>query len=56
MMEGEVQAITSHAEAISYSLYAEVNHFQSNRQQEFKIMMQRFLTDQIDFYRRVCSV
>lgn len=53
MMEGDAQAITSHAEAISYSLYAEINHFQANRQQEFKIMMQNFLEQQIEFYQRV---
>ena len=54
MSESDVQAFTSHGDAISYSLYAEINHFQANRQQEFKIMMQNLLAEQIDFYKRVC--
>lgn len=54
MSESDVQAFTSHADAISFSLYAEINHFQANRQQEFKIMMQNLLSEQIDFYKRVC--
>ena len=53
MTESDVQAFTSHADAISFSLYAEINHFQANRQQEFKIMMQNLLTEQIDFHKRV---
>lgn len=55
MTETDVQAFISHADAISYSLYAEISHFQANRQQEFKIMMQNLLTEQIDFYKRVSN-
>ncbi|XP_067938991.1 sorting nexin-18-like [Watersipora subatra] len=51
--ESDVQAFTSHADAISFSLYAEINHFQSNRQQEFKIMMQNLLAEQINFHQRI---
>ncbi|KAF6041499.1 hypothetical protein EB796_000178 [Bugula neritina] len=53
MSDTDVQAFSSHADAISYTLYAEVNHFQANRQQEFKIMMQNLLDEQIDFHRRI---
>jgi len=56
MSDTDVQAFSSHADAISYTLYAEVNHFQANRQQEFKIMMQNLLDEQIDFHRRVSFV
>jgi len=54
-LESEVQAVTSHADAIFYSLYAEMNHFHVNREREYKIMMQNFLDQQIDFYRRVST-
>lgn len=56
MTESEVDAFTNHADAISYSLYAEINHFQVNRQQEFKIMMQKLLEEQIEFHRRVSYI
>lgn len=53
MTEVEVQKVLHRADAISYGTLAEMNHFQSERVKDFKLMMQLYLRSQIKFYQEV---
>ena len=53
MSESDIQAISNHGDVISYSVYAEINHFNANRNKDFKAMMQGFLAKQIEFHKKV---
>lgn len=53
MTESEVNNVMTRADTISYGTMAEMNHFQQERVRDFKYMMQKYLQDQIAFYKRV---
>ncbi|XP_059166546.1 sorting nexin lst-4-like [Physella acuta] len=55
MQETEVQSVLSRADTISYGTLAEMNHFQHERVIDYKSMMQSYLKEQIDFYKKLTS-
>ncbi|XP_022246256.1 sorting nexin lst-4-like isoform X1 [Limulus polyphemus] len=51
----EAQSINKRTDVVSYAALAEISHFQSERIEDFKYMMQNFLSAQISFYQTVVS-
>lgn len=51
--ESEVQMVQGRADVITYTVLAEMNHFQMQRVVDFKRYMQGFLSGQIQFYDEV---
>lgn len=56
MTEPETQKVLGRTDVISYGTLAEMNHFQSERVKDFKLMMQLYLRSQIKFYQEVSTV
>ncbi|KAH9519322.1 Sorting nexin-18 [Bulinus truncatus] len=55
MSESEVQSVVTRADTISYGTLAEMNNFQKERVVDFKLYMQNYLREQIDFYKKLTS-
>lgn len=55
MTEQQVKNVVAKADVISYGTLAEMNHFQNERVRDFKYMMQKYLQEQITFYKKVGS-
>jgi len=55
MTEVEIEAVESRADVITYTVLAEMNHFQEHRVIDFRNYMQQYLQEQIAFYRQVIS-
>ncbi|CAG5121777.1 unnamed protein product, partial [Candidula unifasciata] len=55
MTESEVARVLTRADIISYGTMAEMNNFQHERVHDFKCMMQKYLQNQIDFYKRLTN-
>lgn len=53
MSESDVSNVLGRADTISYGTMAEINHFQEQRVDDFKSMMQKYLQEQINFYKNV---
>ncbi|GFN87287.1 sorting nexin [Plakobranchus ocellatus] len=53
MNETEVTSVLTRADTISYATLAEMNNFQRDRVIDFKAMMQSYLREQIDFYKKL---
>ena len=51
--EGDIEEIQRRADVITYSVLAEMNNFQLERVEDFRVYLQHFLTAQIHFYREV---
>ena len=51
--EQEVMNVQHRVDTVSYGTLAEMNHFQRERVQDFKLMMQLYLRSQIQFYQDV---
>ena len=54
MPESEVRSVLRRADTISYGTLAEMNHFQTERVKDIRLMMQLFLRSQVNFYQEVC--
>ncbi|XP_074660290.1 sorting nexin-18-like [Tubulanus polymorphus] len=55
MTESEVQAIVSKCDTISYAVLSEAGYFQQERVQDFKVAMQLYLQEQIQFYKKITA-
>ena len=55
MTEAEIESVESRADVITYTVLAEMNHFQEHRVIDFRSYMQHYLQEQIAFYRQVVS-
>jgi len=53
LTEAEIETVESRADVITYTVLAEMEHFQRNRVLDFEVYMQRYLHGQIAFYRQV---
>ena len=53
LTEAEIETVESRADVITYTVLAEMEHFQRNRVTDFEVYMQRYLHGQIAFYRQV---
>lgn len=53
LTEAEIETVESRADVITYTVLAEMEHFQQNRIVDFQVYMQRYLHGQIAFYRQV---
>jgi LDH2 family malate/lactate/ureidoglycolate dehydrogenase len=53
--ESEVTAMQSRADVATYTILAEMNHFQEHRVIDFKEYMENYLKGQIAFYQQVSS-
>lgn len=53
MSEHEVQAVVNKADIISYGTMAQMSHFQAERVQDYKTLMQKYLREQIRFYKNI---
>ncbi|XP_022099455.1 sorting nexin-33-like isoform X2 [Acanthaster planci] len=51
----EAEAVKNRADVVSYAMMSEINHFHSERVQDFKEVMQNYLTEQIRFYQNITS-
>ncbi|ESO09196.1 hypothetical protein HELRODRAFT_109533 [Helobdella robusta] len=51
----EVNKIQSRADVITYTVLAEIQHFQVNRVTDFSNYMQAYLQGQIDFFKQITS-
>lgn len=51
--DDQVPPMVRRSDTIAYALHAEVAHFHSERQRDFKKAMTSFLTEQINFYQKV---
>jgi len=56
LTEAEIETVESRADVITYTVLAEMEHFQRNRVVDFEVYMQRYLHGQIAFYRQVCRL
>lgn len=48
-----VASITQRTDVVTYATLAEINHFETERINDFKFMMQKFLGSQIQFYQSI---
>ncbi|XP_021353279.1 sorting nexin lst-4-like isoform X2 [Mizuhopecten yessoensis] len=53
MSESDVQKVVNKADIITYGTMAQMSHFQAERVQDYKAMMQKYLKEQIQFYRNI---
>jgi len=53
LTEAEIETVESRADVITYTVLAEMEHFQRNRVTDFQVYMQRYLHGQIAFNRQV---
>lgn len=51
----DVNRVQGRANVITFTLLAEMHHFQENRISDFSRIMQNYLEAQIDFYKQVYS-
>jgi sorting nexin-9/18/33 len=49
----DTSGVMARTDIISYATVAEMNHFQQERARDFKYMMQKYLQEQISFYKRL---
>lgn len=49
----EAESIKGRADVVSYTMMAEINHFQRQRVYDYKMMMKDYLVEQIKFYESV---
>jgi WASP-binding domain of Sorting nexin protein len=54
MTESDLQSLQNRADVITYTVLAEMQHFQQYRVGDFKKYMTSYLQGQIDFYKAVC--
>lgn len=52
----QLQEVTRRTDVVSYALLAEINHFHSERIVDFTKAMRNFLSEQINFYSKVCNI
>ncbi|XP_064635989.1 sorting nexin-33-like [Lineus longissimus] len=55
MSESEVQSVINRSDTVSYAIMSEQNYFQEERVRDFKLMMQIYLRQQIEFYKKITS-
>ncbi|XP_050404479.1 sorting nexin lst-4 isoform X2 [Patella vulgata] len=55
LSESEVQSVLQRADTISYGTLAEMHNFHHERVKDFKDMMQKYLKEQIEFYKGITS-
>ncbi|XP_046978401.1 sorting nexin lst-4 [Vanessa cardui] len=53
MEVAQLNEVLRRTDVISYALLAEINHFKSERTEDLKATMQKFLRQQINFYKRI---
>lgn len=53
MSESDVQKVVNKADIITYGTMAQMSHFQQERVQDYKVMMQNYLKEQITFYKNI---
>lgn len=51
--ESDAQGVTQRGDTVSYAVLAEINEFHHERVTDFKINMQNYLREQIEFYKKV---
>ena len=56
LSDSEAQAVQGRVDVISYSVNAEINHFNQHRVGDYKVMMQKYLQGQISFYQNVSII
>lgn len=54
MDQSQLTEVTRRTDVVSYGLLSEINHFHSERAEDFKQGMKKFLNEQIVFYEKVC--
>lgn len=47
--------VRKRADVLTYTVFAELNHFQNERDTDLKLSMKFFLNEQLNFYRNVVS-
>lgn len=53
MEVAQLNEVLRRTDVISYALLAEINHFKAERTEDLKATMQKFLTQQIHFYKKI---
>ncbi|XP_068907928.1 sorting nexin lst-4 isoform X2 [Tenebrio molitor] len=55
MSHGQITEVRKRTDALTYSVFAELDHFQSEMNTEFKSAMKSFLQEQVNFYKNIVS-
>ncbi|XP_013380502.1 sorting nexin lst-4 isoform X2 [Lingula anatina] len=55
MSESDYQAVVQRGDIVSYSVLAEINHFQHERAVDYKMMFQNYLKAQIEFHKKITT-
>lgn len=53
MEQSQFSEVTRRTDVVSYALRSEINHFHSERAEDFKQGMKKYLNEQILFYEKV---
>ncbi len=53
MEQTQLSEVTRRTDVVSYALLSEINHFHSERAEDFKEGMKKYLNEQILFYEKV---
>jgi sorting nexin-9/18/33 len=56
MTESDLQSVQSRADVITYTVLAEMQHFQKHRVADFKTYVTNYLQGQINFYKAVSAL
>ncbi|CAG2064696.1 unnamed protein product, partial [Timema podura] len=55
MEQSQLVEVNRRTDTVSYALLAEINHFHSERNLDFKVAMQNYLDGQILFYEKIVT-
>lgn len=55
MEQTQLTEVTRRTDVVSYALLSEINHFHSERAEDFKQGMKNYLNEQIIFYEKVST-
>ena len=53
LCESDIEEVERRADVITYTVLAEMDHFQCQRVQDFNRYMKHYITGQIEFYKQV---
>ncbi|KAL1110382.1 hypothetical protein AAG570_007913 [Ranatra chinensis] len=56
MTANALEGVTKRTDVVSYALLAEINHFQNERAEEVSKSLKNFLTQQVNFYKKVKEI
>lgn len=49
----QLSEVRKRTDTVSYAIFAELQHFKSEREEDLKITMKKYLVEQVNFYKRI---